>query len=400
MGNKPTVETQITLEDNESSKILFLGLPGSGSETIIKEFQKVFPLKKNEEYRSVLEYRAFQSIRHLFKGCETQQISLKKDEEKLSKKLKEIDFLFGITKFIPEISQKLAEIWKQKQIKEVYEGRKGLRLKNLTELEYVNYFLDNIERIYHPDYIPSDEDVEFAKKNFPEDIEGFEESKFEYDKKTCRVFSVEGQKNEKRNWINCLNGVDIVVYVCPIGDFDKGPMEGFENNIVFESLAFFEKMSNSQFFKETPIILIFTKFDEFDTKLRDTDLICCFSDYSGGCVSESAISFLTEKFFKARKSEKTDDIYIHFVQADTKFDEIITNIGGTLKNIEWVKKEEILEAERKRKKEEELRRQSSKTGSLKPATPTTGESPKEVEESQSIEDMIHGDNDGHSGVEM
>jgi hypothetical protein len=34
-------------------------------------------------------------------------------------------------------------------------------------------------------------------------ISGFEESKFEYDKKTCRVFSVQGQKNEKRNWINC-----------------------------------------------------------------------------------------------------------------------------------------------------------------------------------------------------
>jgi hypothetical protein len=133
------------------------GLPGSGSENIVQQFKNVFPLKKNEEYRSVIEYRLFQSIRHLFKGCEATQLKLKSEDEKLSKGLKEIEFLFGITKFVPEVGDKLSELWKNKSIKEIYEGRKGLRLKNLTELEYVHYFLENIQRICQPDYIPSDE---------------------------------------------------------------------------------------------------------------------------------------------------------------------------------------------------------------------------------------------------
>jgi hypothetical protein len=197
-----------------------------------------------------------------------------------------------------------------------------------------------------------------------------------------------------------LNGVDIVVFVFPIGDFDKGPMDGFENNIVFESLNFFDKMSNSQFFKETPIILIFTKFDEFDVKLKDTDLICCFRDYSGGCVAESAISFLTDKFFKARKSERTDDIYIHFVQSDTTFNEIITNIGGTLKNIEWVKQEEI-ESEKRKKVQQELERRTSKVGK-KNSESKPLETPVEPEqEHQSIDNMIHDERyNSISGIEM
>jgi len=101
---------------------------------------------------------------------------------------------------------------------------------------------------------------------------------------------------EKRNWQIALEGSEIISFVCPIGKFDEKPQSVSQRNIVLESLSIFEKMCNSKVFSESPVLLFLTGFEEFEKKSKDTDLIVCFEDYSGGCNSETALKFITKKY--------------------------------------------------------------------------------------------------------
>ncbi len=138
-------------------------------------------------------------------------------------------------------------------------------------------------------------------------------------------------------------------------------------------------------------MLLMTKFDVFREKITDTDLICCFHDYSGGCVYQTAVQFVTQKFLNVRKKSRSrrsdsgsgvggssglslplasmssnhllldhhhhhhhhhsydyddgsdggaNDIFPIYTSSTDDVDDLVTNIGGALKNILYLQKME------------------------------------------------------------
>lgn len=62
---------------------------------------------------------------------------------------------------------------------------------------------------------------------------------------------------------------------------------------------------------------------------------------------QSAIKFLTEKFFNARKKGKIDDVFINFVSKEQSITYMVNNIAGILKNVLYLKKHELVERRRR-----------------------------------------------------
>lgn len=72
-------------------------------------------------------------------------------------------------------------------------------------------FLDNLERLCHEDYIPTEEDVLRVRMKST----GAREYHFVMENMNIRMFDVGGQRSERRKWIHCFEGLSLIRFVLP-----------------------------------------------------------------------------------------------------------------------------------------------------------------------------------------
>jgi len=128
------------------------------------------------------------------------------------------------------------------------------------------------------------------------------------------MFDVGGQRNERKKWIHCFQGVTAVIFCVALSEYDQTLYEDESQNRMTESLLLFDEICNSRWFTDTSIILFLNKTDLFKEKILKVNLNICFPEYDGGCNYEHATSFITQKFLELNKSE-VKQIYPHLTCA-------------------------------------------------------------------------------------
>lgn len=103
-------------------------------------------------------------------------------------------------------------------------------------------------------------------------------------------------RGERKKWIHVFEDIRVVVCAFDIAEFNESPLENTDINHMQESLSLFEGLSNSNWFKKSAIILLFTKLDKLGSKLKLSPLENLYPDYSGGSDIEAAKTYITEKF--------------------------------------------------------------------------------------------------------
>lgn len=78
-------------------------------------------------------------------------------------------------------------------------------------------FFDSIKRIGDRDYIPTDEDIIRARVK----TTGITEVKFNVRDLVYRVFDVGGQRSERKKWIHCFEGVQCLIFIVAISEYDQ-----------------------------------------------------------------------------------------------------------------------------------------------------------------------------------
>lgn len=85
----------------------------------------------------------------------------------------------------------------------------------LTENMY-SYF-DSIDRIGHPSYVPTDQDVLRSRVK----TTGITETTFTIGELTYRMFDVGGQRSERKKWIHCFENVTAIIFLVAISEYDQ-----------------------------------------------------------------------------------------------------------------------------------------------------------------------------------
>jgi hypothetical protein len=105
------------------------------------------------------------------------------------------------------------------------------------------------------------------------------------------MYDVGGQRNERKKWIHCFEGVDAVIFVAAISEYDQKLFEDSTKNrmvrvLLFrfkcnmltllsvlcyslfqvEALDLFEEICNNIFFSESSIMIYLNKRDLFEAK--------------------------------------------------------------------------------------------------------------------------------------
>jgi len=186
--------------------------------------------------------------------------------------------------------------------------------------------MDSIGRMKVRDFLPNVEDILRSRVK----TVGAVEEKFEIDNLTFRMIDVGGQRAERRKWLPCFSDVTSVLFIVGVSEYDQKLREDSSQNRMTESLALFDQVCNSVYFKTTNFILFFNKTDLLQEKLNKVDLSELFPTFEGGKDIEKAKTFIVNRF--REKNQSPHEIYYHFTCAvDTEsFGKIFNDVKDTL----------------------------------------------------------------------
>jgi GTPase SAR1 family protein len=297
-------------EDTSVHKLLLLGAGESGKSTLFKQMITLygtgFSEKEKRTYIAVINKNIMACSEELAK----QSVELSKQEEYSrckvqNPKAQEVVQFFLDRKeeevtMTTEIVQRVKTLWTDPAIQATYALRSKFQLNDSAQ-----YFFDKIDQVAEPGYIPSEQDLLHARIR----TTGIIENDFIIEKNRFKMIDVGGQRNERKKWIHCFEGVTAVLFVVDISAYDRVLYEDEKVNRLIESLNLFENICNSRWFRDTSIILFLNKSDIFKDKIKEVPLSVLFTDYTGGGDFEAGTSYIEQEFTKRNHFKKP--VYCH-----------------------------------------------------------------------------------------
>jgi len=313
------------LEETSVHKLLLLGAGESGKSTLFKQMITLYGTGFTEKERKTYVAVIFQSIIASSAELARQSIELAKQQEHSrcqvqNPKAQEV-LQFFMERKGEEISMNsefvanVKLLWADPGIQATYTLRAKFQLNDSAQ-----YFFDKVEEICQPGYVPSEQDLLHARVR----TTGIIENDFIIEKNRFKMIDVGGQRNERKKWIHCFEGVTAILFVVDISAYDRVLYEDEKVNRLIESLNLFENICNSRWFRDTSIILFLNKSDLFRDKIKEVPLTVLFSDYTGGSDFDAGTSHMEVEFTKRNHFKKP--VYCHITCAtDTQNVSVVFN---------------------------------------------------------------------------
>eukprot|EP01100_Stratorugosa_tubuloviscum_P004746 TRINITY_DN219_c1_g1_i1.p1 TRINITY_DN219_c1_g1~~TRINITY_DN219_c1_g1_i1.p1 ORF type:complete len:355 (-),score=144.66 TRINITY_DN219_c1_g1_i1:119-1183(-) len=290
-------------------KLLLLGAGESGKSTIAKQMKIIHLNGFNEEerkmYKDIIHSNIIMSVRVLVLACERLGIELSA-ENKPRGQIFTANSILAEQELTPSITEHVKALSCDPGIKQAISRSNEFQLNDSAV-----YYLENIDRIAAPNYIPDEQDVLRARAK----TTGITETEFDVKQNHFRLVDVGGQRSERRKWIHCFQDVTAVIFCVAMSEYDQKLYEDETVNRMHESLKLFDEICNSRWFESTSIILFLNKRDIFEEKIKKSNLTICFPEYAGGTDFQTASSFVKEKFSSLNKDTTAKHVYAHLTTA-------------------------------------------------------------------------------------
>ncbi|KHN83917.1 Guanine nucleotide-binding proteinalpha-15 subunit [Toxocara canis] len=138
-------------------------------------------------------------------------------------------------------------------------------------------FMEQLERIYAPNYRPSVQDILHTRVP----TTGVVQVQFTIKGCIFRVYDVGGQRSERRKWIHLFDDVNAIIFISAINEYDQMLAEDRRTNRLTESMDLFAEICNSKWFIKASMILFLNKKDLFIEKIASVPIKVLFKDYNG-----------------------------------------------------------------------------------------------------------------------
>jgi len=211
-------------------------------------------------------------------------------------------------------------LWQSATMKEVWLKRSQGNVNDSHKL-----YLQELTRISSPDYKPTDQDILASRVKTKQ----ITMERYVFDTITFEVYDVGGQRSERRKWIDIFEGVDAVIFVAALSEYDQTLTEAKGVNRMVESLNLFESVVKNRAFLDTSIMLFLNKKDIFAEKILYSDIaaVAQFSDYDGKSKDfDDGVLYFIHKFEERLLDDEFNDSFIHVTCAtDTSNMEFVWN---------------------------------------------------------------------------
>ncbi|CAM6098177.1 unnamed protein product [Calypogeia fissa] len=290
--------------EKDVPKLLLLGAGESGKSTIFKQikvlFQEGFADGERVNYKAVVHANCFESTKILLDGqiefaaADPGKYTLLPENKELGDAFLEIGSGPEFPALSLDVAENIKALWKDPAIQATYERGNELQLPDCTA-----YFLNDVQRLAQPGYVPTQDDILFSRVR----TTGIVETEFSPGSSVLyKLFDVGGQRNERRKWIHLFEGVTAVIFCAALSEYDKNLVEDESKNRMVETKELFDWVLKEPWFEKASFLLFLNKFDLFEQKIQKVPLNVCewFSDYkpvtTGRAEVEHAYEFVEKKF--------------------------------------------------------------------------------------------------------
>ncbi|KLO18768.1 G-alpha-domain-containing protein [Schizopora paradoxa] len=228
------------------------------------------------------------------------------------------------TRVIAGRREELGQLWRDDAVQEMLERRgrgRGLRLEDGG-----GFFLDDIDRIAVPDYVPSDDDIVRARLR----TMGVQEHRFVFERGSEQgqewlMYDVGGTRSHRAAWAPFFDDTNAILFLAPISCFDEALAEDSRVNRLEDSFLLWKAVCANKLLARTMLVLFLNKCDLLERKLAMGNVE--FRRYvpSYGTErkndAESVTKYLKQKFRDMSKqySPEPRGFYVHLTSViDTK----------------------------------------------------------------------------------
>mmetsp|Transcript_740 Transcript_740/g.1190 ORF Transcript_740/g.1190 Transcript_740/m.1190 type:complete len:226 (-) Transcript_740:624-1301(-) len=191
-------------------------------------------------------------------------------------------------------------------------------------------YFQELTRIAAPSYKPTTQDILLARVRTTQVIM----ERYVIDGIEFEMYDVGGQRSERRKWINCFDGVDSVIFVAALSEYDQTLAEAKRTNRMVEALELFRSVCNNRAFANTSIMLFLNKKDIFAEKILYSDIAAQrpFGDYAGPQQDfDHGVLYFIQKFKDCLIDDEFNDSFIHVTCAtDTNNMEFVLDSSRTI----------------------------------------------------------------------
>lgn len=281
--------------ESDKFKLLLLGAGESGKSTIFKQMKVIYGDQYSEDERRQFLQAVYINILQAIQTLCTQTIVFQLDSQIQCPD--EFNYLRGLEP--KEINIKTGNaikiVWNDPVIQTVWRRRSEYQI-----IDSVKYYFERIDVIKAPDYVPDKDDIIHTRVR----TSGIVSDRFIIDNTIFELYDVGGQRNERKKWIHCFEGVTAVIFVAAISEYDQTLFEDMKVNRMAEALHLFEEVCNNPYFKTSSMILFLNKSDLYAEKIKVKNIKenLHFADFSGPEGDyEAGIQYFLMKFVSLNK---------------------------------------------------------------------------------------------------
>jgi guanine nucleotide-binding protein G(q) subunit alpha len=291
-------------------KLLLLGTGESGKSTFIKQMRIIHGQGYSEEdkrgYIKLVYQNIFMAMNSMIRAMDQLKIPYKDSaNDEHAKLVKEVDYE-KVTTFEQPYVDAIVCLWADPGIQECYDRRREYQLTDSAK-----YYLDSIEKIDTPDYLPSLQDI--LRVRVP--TTGIIEYPFDLDSIIFRMVDVGGQRSERRKWIHCFENVTSIMFLVALSEYDQVLVESDNENRMEESKALFRTIITYPWFQNSSVILFLNKKDLLEEKIMHSHLVDYFPEFDGPKKDAQAAREFILKMFVELNPDPDKIIYSHFTCA-------------------------------------------------------------------------------------
>ncbi|TBU43440.1 G-protein alpha subunit [Dichomitus squalens] len=220
-------------------------------------------------------------------------------------------------------------LWNDSTIKKMLRAQ-GIHLEHLP-----GFFLDSLERVTHPRYMPTDDDILRARLK----TLGVSEHRFQIKEgyaggfsRDLRIYDVGGHRSLVPAWAPFFDDMNAILFLAPLSGFDQVLAEDETVNRLEDSVLLWKSICSNPLLGKTNLILFLNKIDIFRAKL---DAGIQFGQYIISYGNrpndyDNTSSYMRRKFGQIHKeySPQARTFYCHFTSVtDTRStSEVLVNI--------------------------------------------------------------------------
>ncbi|KAG9351285.1 hypothetical protein JZ751_025177 [Albula glossodonta] len=273
-------------KERREIKILLLGTGESGKTTFIRQMRIIHGEGYSEDERRAFAKLIYQNIFTAVKAMASAMTTLRipyanQENQMYAQFVQNVDTL-QVIQLERGYVDAIRRLWADPGLKNCYSRRREYQLLDSTE-----YYMNNLDRIAAPDYIPTAQDV-------------------------LRV----------RVPTTGINDYSFTVERISLSEYDQVLEEQETDNRMEESMALFYTTIHSDWFVRASVILFLNKKDILAEKIQTSDLHTYFPAFTGKKRdAQAAMNFIQKMYImqavnrEKRNDEKNKTVYSHFTCA-------------------------------------------------------------------------------------